>query len=180
MVAVISNKRGKLTLQDFARELGDLAVAASVPEAAQEEIVVLAVPWSQLTAVLLEIPEWDGRIVIDATNPDSPTAALPNFRETNSSEIVSRLVPGAQLVKAFNTLPPELLLTPPEAATGRRVVFFSGDHARAKAVIGRMIAHLGLAAIDLGRLSEGGRLQQFPSGPLVGLNLIKIGPSAAF
>lgn len=180
MVAVVSNKRGRSTLQDFARELGDLAVAASVAEAAQEEIVVLAVPWSQLPAALLEVPDWDGRIVIDATNPDMPTAALPDFLARNSSEIVSRLVPGARLVKAFNTLPPQLLLMPPEAATGRRVIFFSGDHARAKAVIGRMIAHLGLAGIDLGRLSEGGRLQQFPSGALVGLNLISIAPSTVF
>ncbi|RWC44752.1 MAG: NADP oxidoreductase [Mesorhizobium sp.] len=180
MVAVVSNKRGRSTLQGFARELGDLAVAASVREAAQEEIVVLAVPWSQLPAALLEVPDWDGRIVIDATNPDIPTAALPDSRERNSSEIVSRLVAGAQLVKAFNTLPPQLLLMPPEAVTGRRVIFFSGDHARAKAVIGRMIAHLGLAGIDLGRLSEGGRLQQFPSGALVGLNLISIAPSTVF
>ncbi|TIV87307.1 MAG: hypothetical protein E5V93_02900, partial [Mesorhizobium sp.] len=70
MVAVVSNRRGRSTLQDFARELGDLAVAASVTEAAQEEIVVLAVPWSQLAVALLEVPDWDGRIVIDATNPD--------------------------------------------------------------------------------------------------------------
>ncbi|TIV23541.1 MAG: NADP oxidoreductase, partial [Mesorhizobium sp.] len=139
MVAVVSNRRGRLSLQDFARELGDLAVAASVTEAAHEEIVVLAVPWSQLPVALLEVPDWDGRIVIDATNPDMLTAALPDFRERNSSEIVSRLVPGAQLVKAFNTLPPQLLLIPPEAAAGRRVIFLSGDHARAKAVIGRMI-----------------------------------------
>jgi predicted dinucleotide-binding enzyme len=44
-------------------------------------------------------------------------------------------------------------------AGGRRVVFFSGDHGRAKAEIGRLIARLGFAAVDLGGLADGGRLQ---------------------
>jgi len=180
MVAVVSNKRGKQSLEDFALQLGDLAVAASLFEAAQEEIVVLAVPWSELAVALVEVPDWDGRIVIDATNPDLPATALVDPPARTSSDIVSDLVPGARLVKAFNTLPSQLLLAPPEVAGGRRVVFLSGDHARAKAVIGRMIAHLGLAGVDLGGLSEGGRLQQPPSGPLVGLNLVSIAPASAF
>ncbi|TPM93881.1 hypothetical protein FJ977_25685 [Mesorhizobium sp. B2-1-3A] len=43
---------------------------------AQEEIVVLAVPWSELAVALVEVPDWDGRIVIDATNPDVPATAI--------------------------------------------------------------------------------------------------------
>jgi len=179
MVAVVSNKRGRQTLEDFARQLGHLVVAASVAEAAREEIVLLAVPWAELAASLLDLPDWEGRIVIDATNPDAAATTLLDAAGRASSEIVSDLVPGAHLVKAFNTLPPHLLMAPSEVVGGRRVIFFSGNHARAKAVVGRMIAHLGLAGVDLGWLSEGGRLQQFPSGPLVGLDLINMAPVVA-
>ena len=44
----------------------------------------------------------------------------------------------------------------------------------AKAEAGRLITRLGFAAIDLGRLADGGRLQQSPGGPLAGLNLIMV------
>ena len=88
---------------------------------------------------------------------------------------MSELSPGAQLVKAFNTLPPELLAAEPMQAGGRRVIFYSGDHLRAKIEVGRLIARLGFAGIDLGPLASGGRLQQFPDGVLWGQNLIRLG-----
>jgi predicted dinucleotide-binding enzyme len=79
------------------------------------------------------------------------------------------------LVKAFNDLTPEKLITSQaHHSAGRRVVFFSGNHLRAKREIARLIDHLGFAGIDLGGLAEGGRFQQFPDGRLRGLNLIKV------
>lgn len=52
--------------------------------------------------------------------------------------------------------------------------FFSGDHAPSKAEVARLIRRLGFAGVDLGGLADGGRLQQFPGGPLPWLNLIQI------
>jgi 8-hydroxy-5-deazaflavin:NADPH oxidoreductase len=174
MTAIISNRRGPESLAGLVRRLGDGAIAANVRETAQEEIVLLALPWSELAEALSIVADWEGRIVIDATNPASPAPGQQDPAGRGSSEIVSDLVPGAQLIKAFNTLPSRLLIAHPEEAGGRRVMFFSGDHARAKAAVGRMIARMGFAGIDLGRLAEGGRLQQFPTGPLAGLNLVRI------
>jgi predicted dinucleotide-binding enzyme len=87
---------------------------------------------------------------------------------------VGELAPGAQLVKAFNTLAPQVIAANPQQAGGRRVIFFSGDHVRAKGEVARLIARLGFAGVDIGTLADGGRLMQFPHGVLRGLNLIKV------
>jgi 8-hydroxy-5-deazaflavin:NADPH oxidoreductase len=96
------------------------------------------------------------------TNPIGPPDFQPfDLGGRSSSEVVASLVPGARLVKAFNTLPSALLGQSPQQANGRRVLFYSGDDAEAKAEVGRLIERLGLAGIDLGGLVSGGRLQQF-------------------
>jgi predicted dinucleotide-binding enzyme len=147
---------------------------ATLQQAAEEEIVLLSVAWADLVDTMAAIPDWEGRILIDATNPVLPKADCAELEGRTSSEIVSDLAPGAQFVKAFNTLPPDLLAAEPEQAGGRRVLFLSGDHLRAKAEVGRLIRQIGFAGIDLGGLVDGGKLQQFPDGPLRGLNLVKL------
>ncbi|MGY3427355.1 putative dinucleotide-binding enzyme [Bradyrhizobium sp. F1.13.4] len=53
------------------------------------------------------------------------------------------------------------------------MLFYSGDDAGAKTAIGALIEQLGFFGIDLGSLAIGGRLTQFPGGPLPALNLVK-------
>lgn len=77
-------------------------------------------------------------------------------------------------MKAFNTLLAAVLASDPNQAGGKRVVFLSGDDAAAKSTVGQLIDQLGFFGIDLGSLAVGGRLQQFPGGPLPALNLIKL------
>lgn len=57
---------------------------------------------------------------------------------------------------------------------GNRVIFYSGNDEYAKEVVGGIIQRIGFAGVDLGRLDEGGKLQQFPGGPLPTLNLIRL------
>ena len=150
-----------------------IATAASLRRAAEEDVVFLSVPWNELGETLALIADWESRILIDATNAILPGSEIADLGEKTSSEIVSGLSPGAQLVKAFNTLPPETLAEPSQTE-GARVVFLSGDHVRAKVEVGRLIARLGFAGIDLGSLSSGGRLYQFPDGPLWGQHLVRL------
>jgi predicted dinucleotide-binding enzyme len=55
------------------------------------------------------------------------------------------------------------------------VLFFSGDDEAAKAKVAHINERLGFVGIDLGDLATGGRLVQFPGGPLPALNLVKLG-----
>ncbi len=172
----LSNSRGPESLAGIVGQLGAKARAGTVREAAEADIVFISVNWVHLPAALAGLPSWNGRIVIDATNP----VLLPGYRLAeldgrNSSQVVSDLLPGARLVKAFNTLLAAVLASDPAQAGGKRLVFMSGDDAAAKDTVGQLIDRLGFARIDLGGLDIGGKLQQFPGGPLPAVNLVKFG-----
>ena len=53
------------------------------------------------------------------------------------------------------------------------MLFYSGDDSRAKAEVAALIERLGFFGLDLGPLSVGGRLVQFPGGPLPTHNLVR-------
>jgi len=189
--AIIANSRGPASLAALVTELGSTITAGTVAEAAAADIVVLALPWVALADVLHGLPDWNGRIVIDGTNPvlfldpDSPDAKDPgnplaaygikavDIGDRHSSAIVADLVPGARVVKAFNHLD-VAVLPHPEAGGGRRVLFYSGDDADAKAQVRGVLEATGFFPIDLGPLDVGGPLTSLPFGPLATHNLVRI------
>lgn len=79
------------------------------------------------------------------------------------------------MVKAFNHLQPHLVAADPASEGGRRVLFYSGDDAAAKATVGALIRKLGFFGLDLGSLAVGGQLLQFPGGALPTHNFVKFG-----
>ncbi|MDB5764725.1 MAG: hypothetical protein JWQ21_3720 [Herminiimonas sp.] len=171
----LSNSRGPASLAGLVDQLGPNARAGTVRDAAAADIVFLSVTWQHLKSALADVPSWNGRIVVDATNPViQPGFQLAELGGRNSSEVVTEMLPGARLVKAFNTLLAAVLASDPSQAGGKRVVFLSGDDTAAKATVGHLIDRLGFAGIDLGSLTVGGKLQQFPGGPLPAVNLIKL------
>lgn len=172
--ATIANSRSPETLSALVGELSPFISAGTLNEVAKEDIVLIAVPWSKLPAALCGLPNWAGRIVIDANNPiEAPLFKPPEFGGRLSTEIVTDLVPGALVVKAFNHLSAALVAADPHAEGGERVLFYSGDDAPAKAEVAALISRLGFAGIDLGPISVGGRLTQFPGGALPAINFVK-------
>jgi len=172
---LLSNSRDPSSLKQLVSTLGKGARGVTMDEAARAPIVVLAVPWPKVTAVLRKSPDWEGRILIDATNHFLlPSMDLADLKGRVSSEIVSELAPSAKVVKALNTLYASNLARDPKVGKGRRVIFVSGDDAGAKAEVGGLLNGLGFAVIDLGTLSEGGRAQQVGSG-LAGVDLVQFG-----
>src|SRR5439155_24766275 len=128
-----------------------------------------------LTAAIADIPYRKGLIVDDANNPiEAPLFKPADHGGRVSSRVFADLVPGARVVKAFNHLRAELLATDPRSDGGQRVLFYSGDDTAAKAEIAALIERLGFAGIDLGSLAVGGKLAQFPGGPLPNQNLVRI------
>jgi 8-hydroxy-5-deazaflavin:NADPH oxidoreductase len=173
--AFIANSRGPDSLRELVSTLGNSIRAGTLQEAASQEIVLVAVPWSKIPGALAGV-DFTGRIVIDANNSiEAPLYRPADLGGRTSSEVFTSLVPGARLVKAFNHLAPGLLSGDPQAEGGKRVLFYSGDDARAKAEVAAIIDRLGFFGIDLGPLSTGSKLVQFPGGPLPSLNLVKFG-----
>lgn len=173
--AIIANSRGPESLADIVKDLTGIT-AGTVTQAAAANIVLVAVNWSKLPTALANLPDWNGRIVIDANNPiEAPLFKPVDLNGRVSSVVFADLVPGARVVKAFNHLQPHLISDDPKSDGGRRVLFYSGDDAKAKAEVGSLIERLGFFGINLGSLAIGGALVQFPGGPLPALNLVKLG-----
>jgi 8-hydroxy-5-deazaflavin:NADPH oxidoreductase len=172
--AIISNSRGPESLRSLVKELGPTINAGTREESARADMVFVAVNWSKLPSALAGLPAWNGRIVIDANNPiEAPLFRPAELHGRTSSEVFADLAPGAKVVKAFNHLQPALLSGDPHAEGGRRVLFYSGDDVKAKAKVHALIARLGFFGLDLGSLSVGSRLVQFPGGPLPTHNFVK-------
>lgn len=172
---ILSNQRGVDSLQNLVAELGKNALAGSVRDAANAEIVLLSLPWSQVSA-LTGIADWNGKVVIDATNhfiSYAPDFKVEDLGTKASSEVVAGLLPGAKVVKAFNTIFYKTLAEDPHVAGGNRVLFVSSNDSGAKAKVSQLIESIGFAPVDLGDLATGSKQQQ-AKGPLATLNLIKL------
>src|SRR5438552_2078926 len=108
--ATMSNSRGPDSLKELARELGPSIKAGTREEAARADIVFIAVNWTKLPTALAGLPNWNGRIVIDANNPiEAPLFKPVDLKGRLSTEVVAGLLPGARVVKAFNQLRADLL-----------------------------------------------------------------------
>lgn len=171
---VVSNSRGPESLLSTVAGIENLT-AGTAQDSAEADVVMVALTWKQLAENAKFLPDLTGKIVLDPMNPViMPGFIIPDLGDRTSSQVVASLIPGAKLVKVFNTLPPPLILANPKQANGSRVVFYSGDDVAAKRVVQELVTDMGFAGIDLGGLGTGGRLQQFPGGSLPSLNLIKL------
>ena len=107
---LVANSRGPASLSDLAGKLGDNIKPASVQAAAKADIVILAVPFGSVPETVGDVADWNGRIIVDATNAiDFPAFTPKDLGGRLSTEVVADFVPGARVVKAFNTLPAAVL-----------------------------------------------------------------------
>jgi len=118
----------------------------------QASIVILAVPHAAAASVAAVLSDWEGRILVDATNPLAPKLdGLTVGATTSAAEQLAAAAHGARVVKAFNTTGAENLANPryPLAAAFLPVC---GDDADARAAIVALALRMGFDAVDLGPL----------------------------
>lgn len=159
----LSNSRGPESLRELVAELGPHAHAMTTDEAARfGDVILLAVPW-HLENALPSKEILRGKIVMDAMNPYRPGGGFFDLDNSTSSEIVLKRMPGARMVKAFNTIYYEHLATRGRndlPVEDRHAIYLAGDDAEAKQVVARLIEEIGFAPVDTGSLHEGGRRQE--------------------
>lgn len=164
----IANSRGPESLRELIRELGPRAHAMTITDAARfGDVVLLAVPW-HLEAALPRAEVLQSKIVIDAMNPYDPAGGFFEMGGSTSSEIVLRRMPGARLVKAFNTIYYEHLANRGRKdlpLEDRHAIYIASDDEDAKKIVAGLIHDIGFAPVDTGGLREGGRLQE-PDSPI--------------
>jgi hypothetical protein len=107
---IIYGSRHPDTLKDLVRSAGPKACAGTVKEAiAFSDVIVVSVPLRALTEFDARTKEaLKGKIVIDTSNPyperDGVIAVEARKDPGGMGAFVSRLLPGARIIRAFNTV----------------------------------------------------------------------------
>jgi predicted dinucleotide-binding enzyme len=128
-----------------------------VREAAEfGDAVLFSVPWARIDEVLEEIGDeaLDGKVVIDTTNQFGPGGLEPPPGGLTAAQFNQQRIPGARLVKAFNTLTSGFQASEAGRAGERVVLFMCGDDAAAKEAVAGLIRDAGFEPVDVGGLAD--------------------------
>ena len=126
------------------------------------ELLVLALLGSAAEDVIAEAGpvNFSGKVVIDAMNPLDFSAGFPPklsiSGEDSLGERVQRELPGARVVKAFNTIGNQYFVGP-SFAEGKPTMLIAGDDEAAKQTVADVLADFGWGdPVDIGGI-EGAR-----------------------
>lgn len=136
--------------------------------AVDADAVVLATGFADAAAALKSVGNMQGKVVIDITNPlTADYMGLTLGHSTSAAEEITKAVPGAEVVKGFNTLFAQVLADGAAFANGQKAsVFVASDSARAKQVATALARSMGFEVVDAGGLKNARYLE-----PLAGLNI---------
>jgi predicted dinucleotide-binding enzyme len=155
---LLSFSRDPERLRAQAEEIG--AQAGTPAEAAAfGDVVILAVPWPAIDEAVRQAGSLDGKVVVDTTNPYGRGGwEIPEGR--TSTQVNQERLPGAKLVKSFNTLTAGFQ----QAAAGRTgaervAMFLAGDDPEAKALVAGLIDDAGFDPVDAGTAAESAILE---------------------
>ena len=154
---LLSFSRDRSRLRELADEIGKGARIGSVAEAARfGGVVLFSVPWRLIPGVLEEAGPLNGKVVIDTTNQFGAGGVEQIPRGLTAAELNQERMPGAKLVKSFNTLTSGFQASEAgrEPADQRVVLFMCGDDGAAKATVSDLILDAGFAPVDLGGLAD--------------------------
>lgn len=145
--------------------------AKAVPAAGSVEgadAIVLATGYADAAGALRGAGDVAGKVVIDITNPlTTDYMGLTLGHATSAAEEIAKAVPGAEIVKAFNTVFAQVLGEGADFGNGRKVeVFVASDSERAKNVARAIAESIGFGVVDAGPLKNARYLE-----PVAGLNI---------
>lgn len=150
-----------------AANTGAVAVPASNASAGAD-VIVLATGYGDAVNALSSVGDLSGKVVIDITNPlTADYMGLTIGHSTSASEEIAKAVPGAEVVKAFNTVFAQVLADGADFGNGQTVtVFVASDSERAKQTAKALAESMGFSTVDAGGLKNARYLE-----PLAGFNI---------
>jgi len=151
-VTLLGTERAKA--EALAAELTGDVRPGEVGDALDGDVVVLAVWYQAVSDVLGRYgDQLDGKVLVDITNPvDLETYAPLTIEAGSVAQEIAASVPGAKVVKAFNTTFAGTLVDG-DAAGQPLDVFIAGDHEGAKNAVKELAEGGGLRVIDAGPLA---------------------------
>ncbi|MBI5847088.1 MAG: NADPH-dependent F420 reductase [Nitrospirae bacterium] len=151
---IFSYSRNQEKLNVLAAALPN-ARAGTPADAAQADIILLSVRWPDVPDALKQAGTLNNKIVIDCTNPLKPDLSGLELGYTSSAaEEIAGMVPGAKVVKAFNTAFAQVYEEKSRLFGSRMAsMLYCGDDAGAKTVVAKLIRDVGFDPIDCGPLT---------------------------
>ena len=140
--------------QALAGELAGDVRAGQVGDPLDDDVVVLAVWYQAVDDVLRRYErDLDGKVVVDITNPvDTETYAPLSIEAGSVAQEIAARVPGAKVVKAFNTTFAGTLVAG-QVAGEQLDVLLASDDEEAKDAVARLASDGGMRPIDVGPLT---------------------------
>ncbi len=159
-VQFLSRHAGKA--MELASELGNGAPAGVSSDAPEAPIVVLALPFDGAKDyVSAHGGALAGKVLIDITNPLNfetfDSLVVP--ADSSAAEEIAKLVPAAQVVKAFNTTFAATLAD--GKADGKPLDVFIAGAEDARAQVGEFVRNAGLRPLEVGGLHHARGLEGF-------------------
>ncbi len=142
-------------VRDWVQKTGHGVSAGTFADAARfAEAAVLATAWEGTESALrLAGPEnLAGKVLVDATNPLDFSGGAPKLaigHTDSGGERVQRWVPGAKVVKAFNTVGNPHMVHP-QLPGGPPDMFLCGNDDGAKRTVTGFLEAFGWSVVDLG------------------------------
>jgi len=140
---------------------GATVSTASLGDAVLGDVVVLAVWYGTNIEIAKQLgTKLAGKVVVDIANPlNSTYDGLATAPDSSSAEDLAKaIVPGAKVVKAFNTTFAGTLLA--GSVAGQPLdVFIAGDDADAKSKVSQLVTDGGMRAIDAGPLHRARQIE---------------------
>jgi len=151
-----------------ARDVGNGVSSAPLASAAQSaDIVVLAVPFDAAGDIIETAGGFAGKIVVDITNPmKADFSGLSIGHTTSAAEEIQKRAPQAKVVKAFNTIFPQVLQNGGQAGGRPATVFVAGDDEPARAAVVDLARSAGFETLETGALATARYLE-----PVAALNI---------
>lgn len=155
---VMISSRHPAELEAQAKAIGpNVHVGTAKEAAAYGQVVVIAMPYGQWPQVGAEIKEETvGKTVIDLTNPyperDGPMAEQARKEGTGVAD--PKYLPGAHLVRAFNSIIYTNLRSLAHRAGDPVAIPVAGDDAQAVEVTSRLVRDAGFEPVVVGPLSS--------------------------
>jgi len=143
---------------------------------ANAEVVLIALPFGVADEVIKSIDvDWDGKIIIDATNPVS--VSTEPFE--SAAEAISAWTGNADVVKAFNTTGVANMINPIYNDQAIET-FICGDDDASKKVVTALAEDLGFKVIDTGGLENAVMLENLAKLWITMAYKLGKGPNFAF
>jgi hypothetical protein len=143
--------------------------AAARESAAWGDVIILAVPFGAIDAVVAELGgALDGKTIVDVTNVLGPGGQLALGFTTSGAEQLQKKAPSSKVVKAFNAVFAQNMSS--GRAQGKQIsCFAAGDDAAAKGEVLQLARDIGFDAVDAGPLLNARWLEA------MGFQLIQLG-----